>query len=287
MQGFLNINKPANVTSAFVVNKIKKQFNIKKIGHLGTLDPLATGVLPIAIGKAAKLFDYFLNKEKEYIVEVEFGYETDTLDTEGQKLSETKIIPTYEEITEIVKTFIGKQNQMPPKYSAKNVNGKRAYELARSGVDFELSPKEIEIFEIKLLKKISNEKFEFLIKCSGGTYIRSIARDLAYKLNSLATMTNLIRTKSGEFDIKNSITLEELLNLRNLENNIITIEEILPYQIYKLNNNEFEKLKNGLAVKIENVTNETYVLKFEQQLLGIGEVEEGNLKIQTYLLEEN
>ena len=207
MLGFINVYKPSLMTSNAVLAKIKRQYGIKKIGHMGTLDPLAEGVLPIAIGNATRMFDYFLNKQKTYIATFEFGYETDTLDSQGEKIAETNVLPTKDEVLNVLSGFMGKQLQMPPKYSAKNVNGKRAYDLARAGVDFELNPKEIEIFNINLLENNGNT-FVFEITCSSGTYIRSIGRDLGYKLNSLATMTKLIRTKSGKsFSLKFQIVI--------------------------------------------------------------------------------
>ena len=207
MIGFVNVNKPSGLGSSKVVSVLKKHFNIKKIGHMGTLDPLAEGVLPIAIGKATRMFDYMLEKNKTYIAQFTFGKTTDTLDSDGQVTETTTIIPTKNKILSILPKLIGRISQIPPQYSAKKVNGKCAYDFARNGEKVELSPKEIEIYDIKLLNQINNTTFEFEIECSGGTYIRSIARDMADLLNSKAYMSKLIRTKSGKFELNNSFTL--------------------------------------------------------------------------------
>lgn len=213
MNGFYNLYKPEGYTSRQIVNKIsyilKKQFDIKKAGHLGTLDPMAIGVLPIAVGNCTRFFEYSLNKDKTYNAVFDFGYETDTYDRTGVKLNTSTNIPKLEEIENIIPLFLGRQEQIPPEYSAKSINGVRAYKLARKGVKVELKPSIIEIKEIKIISYIEN-KLELIIECGTGTYIRSICRDMATKLNSLATMISLVRTKSGNFTIEESHTIEEI-----------------------------------------------------------------------------
>ena len=282
MLGFLNINKPSGVTSNYIVSNIRKKLKIKKVGHFGTLDPLASGVLPIAIGRATKLFDYFLEKEKEYIATFQFGYLTDTLDSEGKVIETSKNIPTEEEIIEILKTFIGKQNQIPPMYSAKNINGVRAYTLARMGEIVELAPKEIEIYDIAILEKIDNNTYKFLIKCSSGTYIRSIARDLGKKLNTFATMIGLIRTKSGCFEIENSVTIDKYN-----ENDILKIEDVLKLPEIIVNPDSYKQLSNGVKIKY-NTNGETKkgLVYCNGDFFGIGVIENNMLKIDIYLKED-
>lgn len=213
MNGFYNVNKPEGCTSRQIVNKIayilKKEFGIKKAGHLGTLDPMATGVLPIAVGNCTRFFEYSLNKDKIYNTVFDFGYDTDTYDRTGVKLNTTTNIPKLEEIENILPLFLGRQEQIPPEYSAKSINGVRAYKLAREGIKVELKPSVIEIKGIKILSYFEN-KLELMIECGSGTYIRSICRDMATKLNSLATMISLVRTKSGNFTIEESHTIEEI-----------------------------------------------------------------------------
>ena len=279
MIGFLNIYKPKNMNSTFVVNKVKKMLKIKKVGHMGTLDPMAEGVLPIAVGNATRMFDYFLFKKKTYIATFEFGYETDTLDADGEKVSFNHFIPTLDEIKKILPSFIGKQSQMPPKYSAKNVNGKRAYDLARNNIDFELNPKEIEIFNIEYLSQDGSTAFTFQIECSSGTYIRSIGRDIAGRLDSLATMTKLIRTKSGKFDIENSVDFDSL-NEENILNYLLKIEDVFDLDIIQVDDTQAKKLKNGVAIEYSG-EDKNYFVKHGDTLLGIAQNNSDVLKMKT------
>ncbi|MBO5955055.1 MAG: tRNA pseudouridine(55) synthase TruB, partial [Clostridia bacterium] len=215
-KGIIPINKPEGWTSFDVVNKLKYKLKPLKVGHLGTLDPMATGVLLVTIGKATKLFDLMQEKKKTYVATFEFGYLTDTLDKTGQILQKTDQIPTIDAILQVLPKFIGKISQIPPKYSAKSINGKRAYEMARQNIDFELKPKEVEIFDVKLLSYV-NGSLTLEITCGSGTYIRSIGRDIASELKTLATMTHLIRTKVGSFSVDNC------LDIQNIENIVETI----------------------------------------------------------------
>lgn len=227
IDGVIILNKPLGISSNSASNKVKWMLGAKKAGHLGTLDPLATGVLPVALGKATKLFDRFLKKTKTYIATFEFGYETDTLDSEGQVINKNGCIISKDEINSVLDSFKGQISQLPPKYSAKRVGGKRAYDLARAGVEFELTPKDIIIYDIKVLHELKENVFEFEITCSSGTYIRSIARDIAYKLNTYGTMISLIRTKCGIFDIENSVTFEDIQSNKFELIDLYTINEIL------------------------------------------------------------
>ena len=174
MNGFINIFKPSGITSAYALTKIKKAFKGEKIGHMGTLDPLASGVLPVGIGKCNRLFNYLLDKDKVYKAEFTFGYETDTLDSDGKIIQESKVVPSKEEILKVLPSLVGEVMQIPPSYSAKNVDGKRSYQLARQGIQVELPPKKVVISKIELDDVISDKTFAFTIYCKGGTYIRSI-----------------------------------------------------------------------------------------------------------------
>ena len=207
--GFVNINKPTGMTSTEVVNKVKKILKIKKVGHLGTLDPAASGVLPIAFGKATKFFEYFLNKDKCYKAIAEFGVLTDTLDSFGNITENQNVSITENDINAVLKAFRGKILQTPPKFSAIKIDGKRAYELARDGQDIEIKPREIEIYDIKLEKELAKNRFLFSVHCSAGTYIRTLFNDIAQKLGTVATTTAIIRTKSGPFSIEDSLTIDE------------------------------------------------------------------------------
>lgn len=284
MIGFVSVNKPSGISSSKVVSILKKVFNIKKIGHMGTLDPLAEGVLPIAIGKATRMFDYFLEKHKVYVAEFTFGKTTDTLDSDGKITETSDRIPSKEEINQLLPCFIGKMSQMPPQFSAKKVNGKCAYNLARNGEYVELRPKEIEIYNIELIRQINNETFEFLIECSGGTYIRSIARDLAEKLNSKAYMSHLVRTKSGKFEIEKSYTIEEL-KIKKLEDVLISVEDIFDFPHLLLDDKIAKDLIDGKNIKVDENDGEYFVM-CDKILIGVGVVKNNILKIKTYLKED-
>lgn len=288
MIGFLNVYKPQGMSSAAVVGKIKKKFNLKKVGHMGTLDPLACGVLPIAVGKATKMFDYFLNKKKTYIVNCEFGYETSSLDLGTEKINETTFVPTLEDVVKATKSFLGKIKQQPPIYSAKKIDGKKAYELARDGKDVVLKDVEVEIFKFDCLSQINNTTFKFEIECSSGTYVRSLIRDLAYKLNTYATVVFLERTKTDFFDATNAIKLDDLLSSNiNLENVLIKIEQTFKsIKQVQVDNLQFDKLKNGLIIKT-NLSDENNVfIMCDNKLLGVAEIKNKQIKLKTYLLED-
>ena len=209
--GFFNINKPAGLTSAAVVSRVKRIVGQRDLGHMGTLDPMATGVLIVAAGrKATKMFDVLHKKPKEYIAEFKFGVDTDTLDTTGAVTSSGGKIPDQNAIAAALPSQTGKIRQVPPAYSAKSVNGVKAYKLARRGEEIVLKPKEVEIYSFELLRQMGADTFEFKIGCGGGTYIRSMARDLGAALQTKCVMSALQRTKSCGFNIEDAVTLEEL-----------------------------------------------------------------------------
>ena len=213
MDGIILINKQKNCTSHDVVNKIKHMFN-EKVGHTGTLDPNATGLLPILIGQGTKLSYYLINHDKEYEVTLQLGIKTDTADGEGKVVEEQnvdKAILEESNVETILKSFIGKQLQTPPMYSAIKLNGKKLYEYARKNIQVDVKPREIEVYDISRTS-VDRAKFQiqFTVKCSKGTYIRSLCEDIAKKMGTIGYMKELNRTKVGIFDIENSITIEEL-----------------------------------------------------------------------------
>jgi len=287
MIGVIVIDKPKNISSSGVVVRIKKLLNEKKVGHLGTLDPLATGVLPICIGKATRLFDYFLKKQKTYVAQFSFGMQTDTLDLEGKIEKTCEYIPTKNELKDAISgNFLGKIMQMPPDFSSKKVNGQKAYDLARKGQKVELSPKEIEIFEFEIQRKIDEKTFEFKITCSSGTYIRALARDLANCVNSCATMTNLIRTNSGNFSLENAVKFEDLTK-EKIEENLISLERIFSdFEKIEIDVEQFRKLRNGTKIEIKrakNVDNDLCIV-CEKNVIGIGKVVNDRLELKTYFI---
>ena len=208
MTGFLNIYKEAGDTSTFAVSRVKKLTHTPS-GHMGTLDPLASGVLPVGVGNAARLFDFFLDKTKVYLAHFRFGVTTDTLDGEGAVRPAGRV-PSRAEIEGVLPGFIGEIDQLPPKYSAKSVNGVRAYKLARRGEAPVLAAKTVRVRSFALLERVGEDGFAFRIACGGGTYIRSLARDLAAACGTEAIMTELVREQSGPFRLENAVAPEEL-----------------------------------------------------------------------------
>ena len=251
MDGIVLINKEKNCTSRDVVNQVSKILKTKKIGHTGTLDPIATGVLVLCIGKATKLVEVITSYDKEYEAEVILGIKTDTKDITGKILKEEKAIISKENIEECLKKMIGTYNQTVPIYSAVKINGKKLYEYARNNEEIELPKRKVTIKELKLISDITyeKEKTKFKIKChvSKGTYIRSLIRDIATNLNTIGTMENLKRTKQGNFQIANANTIQDI---ENNKFKIYSIEEILE-KFYKIEMTDdlYFKIKNGSIIK--------------------------------------
>lgn len=281
MTGFINVNKEQGLSSAKEVAKIK--FLTKTpCGHMGTLDPMASGVLPVAIGNATRLFDYFLSKNKTYIAVFKFGVDYDTLDTTGNLLSSQGRIPSRREIESVLCEFLGEVEQLPPKYSAKCVNGKRGYMLAREGIDFELQPKKVRIDSISLQDSISTDEFAFKIECGSGTYIRSIARDLGMRLGTCAAMSGLVRTKSGIFAIENSVRTDNL-TAENIDKYIIKTQDVLSFSSIYPSAAEADKLLNGLTVKCNKPDGIYKFFDGAGEFYGLAEVKSNALKVKTKL----
>lgn len=209
MTGVLNVYKPKGMSSAAVVGKVRRILDTRRVGHMGTLDPQGEGVLPIGVGKGTRLFDYYLGKDKVYEADFTFGYRTDTLDGDGAVVESGGRIPAIGELSAALSRLTGVVEQMPPAYSAKNVAGVRAYELARKGIEPQLTAKRIEIYAAEL-SSYDSPVAKVSIHCSSGTYIRSICRDLAEALHTVATMTAIKRLRAGPFRIEESVSLEAL-----------------------------------------------------------------------------
>ena len=257
MDGIIIINKGKNYTSNDVVSIVKK-ITKSKVGHTGTLDPNATGVLPLLIGNATKISKYLINHDKEYEVVLQLGIRTETADVEGKVIEEKEVTAEMlnkDNIEEKLQQFIGKQEQIPPIYSAIKVNGKKLYEYARRGQEVELKPRQIEIYSIQLVGINEKEKqISFKVKCSKGTYIRSLCEDISKKLGTVGYMKELNRLQVGEFYIKDAVTISEMkekIEAGNLEN-IITIEEIFKNnpQI-QLEQEQIEPYINGVKINTE------------------------------------
>ena len=255
IQGWLNIYKPLNISSFAIIRRIKKKFNIDKIGHGGTLDPLAEGILPIAVGKTTKLIPFINSYVKEYEFEIKWGEQTSTDDREGKIIERTDNIPTLENIKIKLKEFRGIIMQKPPKASAKKIKGQRAYNLLRQNIDFELGEKNVQIFETKIINWENELITKIKIKCGKGFYVRSFARDLAEKLDSKGHVHSLKRTKVGKFNINNANLLDDLLKIgqrlhefKGFHSSVSMLDDILAYEVddekSKLN------LSHGKAINI-------------------------------------
>ena len=286
MDGILIINKPKGRTSHDIVAKVKKVVG-NKVGHTGTLDPNATGVLPLLIGKGTLCSQYLIEHDKIYEVVLKLGIKTDTADIEGNIIEEKEVsIESIEEnnILNVLKSFMGKQEQIPPMYSAIKVNGKKLYEYARKGQIIEIKPRQIEIYECELKKINFKEKeISFTVHCSKGTYIRSLCEDIAEKLGTIGYMKELNRIKVGKFGIEQSITIEELeksnLNEKFIKDHFISIEQAFSQkQSIIIPKNRLNHFLNGvkLTFKLEDDLYKIY--NEEKSFIGIGSIKNNLLK---------
>ena len=261
----LVVNKPKDFTSRDVVNKLTHIFHTKKIGHTGTLDPIATGVLACCIDEDTKLVEILTSDQKEYIATMKLGIETDTLDITGNTINTKEFNVNKELIINTLNSFLGETMQEVPLYSAIKINGKKLYEYAREGIEVELPKHKINIYEIELLE-YNNDLIKFRVLVSKGTYIRSLIRDIAHKLNTVGTMTDLIRTKQGDFRIEDSYTLEEI---ENGNYKAITREEVLSYlESYDIDDKEYQSIKNGNLLP-NKYTNDIVSLKYNNKIVAL------------------
>ena len=280
MNGIIIINKPKNCTSHDIVYKIKKIVN-EKVGHTGTLDPNATGVLPLLIGKGTEISKYIINHDKTYEAMLQLGEKRDTADIEGQVIEVKEVEHSSieeEKVREILKSLIGKRAQTPPIYSAIKVNGKKLYEYARKGEKVEIKPRDIEIYNLELIKiDRKNKTIEFRVECSKGTYIRTLCEEIAEKLGNVGYMKELKRTQVGEFKIKNSVEIEKLTSKEAIEKNLITIEKYFSNkQNIKLK--EITPFLNGVQISY-NLPDDLYkIYDIDGKFIGIGTIKNKLLK---------
>ena len=277
--GFLNINKPKGMTSHDVISKLRRVSKIRQIGHTGTLDPMAQGVLPVAVGKATRLIEFLL-ENKAYIATLEFGKISDTYDIEGnvEGYSDAKV--SEEQIVCALEKFVGKIEQIPPAYSAVHYNGKRLYELAREGKIPEDIPKRtVFISKISLLDFNPDTNVARIeIECSKGTYVRSIVNDLGQILGCGAVMTDLVRTKSGLFEIDNAVPLDMFVDISDVEKYLINPIEVLSYSCYTLTEFEYQKIKHGQSIETASFEdNEFVILEYDGDLSAIAQKENKKL----------
>ena len=280
MEGIIVVNKPKGITSFDVIRKLKKILKTKKIGHTGTLDPLATGVMLMCVGKATKLASELEAKDKVYIADFDIGYATDTYDIEGKKKAENIIKISKENLEQSIKKFIGNIKQVPPMYSAIKIDGNKLYHLARKGIEVERPERDVTIEYINLLD-FKDNKAKIETKVSKGCYIRSLIYDIGQDLGTYATMTALQRKQVGDYSLEISYSLEQIeeMVLNNDFKFLKTIEEIFSYDKYSLQTEkELTLYKNGNTVKIkENLENKKYRIYFQDEFIGLANVENNNL----------
>ena len=280
MEGIIVVNKPKGITSFDVIRKLKKILKTKKIGHTGTLDPLATGVMLICVGKATKLAADLEAKDKVYIADFDIGYATDTYDIEGKKIAENIIEISKENLEQSIKKFIGNIKQVPPMYSAIKIDGNKLYHLARKGIEVERAERDVTIEYINLLD-FKDNKAKIETKVSKGCYIRSLIYDIGQDLGTYATMTALQRKQVGDYSLEDSYSLEQIeeMVLNNDFKFLKNVEEIFSYDKYGLQTEkELTLYKNGNTVKIkENLENKKYRIYFLDEFIGLANVENNNL----------
>ena len=282
--GFLNINKPVGMTSHDVVSAMRRITKIKQIGHTGTLDPFAQGVLPVCIGKSTRLIEY-LEDDKEYLATVQFGQNTDTYDIEGTVTETFDKKITKDELLSALIDFEGNILQYPPKYSAIKVGGKKLYEYARNNQEVEIKPRNVYISKIEL-KSFDDEtqQAQILIGCSKGTYIRSIAFDLGKNLSCGGHLVKLIRTKAGKFNIETSVNLDDLKTVTDVEKSLINPLSVLNYPQYKLNEFEYKKIINGNSIKDENIKDyNVVILVYSDKIKSVAYSHDGIISVRKVL----
>lgn len=270
MDNIIVVNKDKDYTSRDVVNVIGKIFNTKKVGHTGTLDPLATGVLIVCMNKALKVVDLITASNKEYIAKVVLGIDTDTLDITGNIINECKTDVNVDMVKSVLNSFVGKSIQEVPKYSAVKVNGKKLYEYARNGIDVELPKREIQIFDIELISDIDivdgHQEFSFRVKVSKGTYIRSLIRDIGVKLGCFACMKELTRTKQGKFSIDKSYTLNDI---KNGNYKLLNIKDVIDIEKVVVSDDMLFKIKNGMILDKFFISDKALILDNKGNEIGI------------------
>ena len=281
MFGFLNVYKPKGITSHDVISRLRRVFKIKQIGHAGTLDPFAQGVLPVAVGKATRLLEY-LSDDKGYVATIKFGQTTDTYDVEGEVVSTSDIKVTQEMVEEILSDFQGEIEQIPPIYSAIKVDGKKLYEYARAGQEVEVKSRKVMVYEISLVSfDYDNQVAEIYCKCSKGTYIRTIGYDIGQKLGCGAYLIELKRVLSANFGIDDAILLDDITQ----DTPLVSPKNVLPIKQLELNDIEFERVSHGMTIYNNGRFSEGEVvgLLYKGDFVGVAQVVETKLKIKKFV----
>ena len=283
MNGWIFVDKPKNFTSFQVIQKLRKILKVQKIGHAGTLDPFATGMLAVAIGEATKSVHYF-KSSKSYLFDIVFGESKDTDDICGETINKSNIIPSKKQVDECLKNFLGLHEQVPPKFSAIKINGQRAYNLARKNKKFELKPRNVHISKLECIDIVKPNEFSFEMECSSGTYVRSVARDLANILGTYGYVSQLRRTKIGKFEEKDIILLdkfEELVHIGDHFDVMHSIRDVLDdIPAVVIDNELSHKFQNGVSFEFFNnkSDNDYLLIETDHKFLGIGKAIDGKLK---------
>lgn len=285
MLGFLNIYKPKGITSHDVIHKLRKALKIKKIGHAGTLDPLAEGVLPVAISYATKLID-FLPEDKEYIADFKFGYTSLSYDAETELEKFSDKIATLEDVENILPEFFGDIKQRPPIYSAIKVGGQKLYELARNGVsEVEVPERTINVSKIELVNFDENTQTgKILIACSKGTYIRSIINDIGQKLGVGAVMTSLVRSKSGGMSVENSVNVNDITDVDVAQKYLINLDKVFNFASVEIDDVELERVKNGNSIR-RNISDGFAFIVYNSEIIAFAEISSSKVKIKKVFLQ--
>ena len=293
LSGWIFIDKPVGVTSNYVLQKIKKIFKTKKAGYVGTLDPLASGFLPVAIGKATKVISYIENVNKKYVFVVQWGIKTETGDSEGKIIQTKQKYPNEKEIKGSLKYFAGQIEQRPPRFSSVKINGSRAYELARKNIQFKTKTRKVTIDKFELLKKISQNKALFYVECSSGTYVRSLAESIAQSLGTLGTLTELRRIGFSDCN-KKLISLDYLLSIVHSDDLISLvhpIDVVFGFKNYiNLDHKQMKKVLTGNCIKMSqefmrfNMKEDIVFAKYESELVAIGSYENKSFQPKKLLI---
>lgn len=285
MLGFLNIYKPKGITSHDVIHKLRKALKIKKIGHAGTLDPLAEGVLPVAISYATKLID-FLPEDKEYIADFKFGYTSLSYDAETELEKFSDKIATLGDVENILPEFFGDIKQRPPIYSAIKVGGQKLYELARNGVsEVEVPERTINVSKIELVNFDENTQTgKILIACSKGTYIRSIINDIGQRLGVGAVMTSLIRSKSGGMSVENSVNVNDITDVDVAQKYLINLDKVFNFASVEIDDVELERVKNGNSIR-RDISDGFAFIVYNSEIIAFAEISSSKVKIKKVFLQ--
>lgn len=291
MEGIVSVLKPPAMSSSDVVVDIRRIYGTKRVGHLGTLDPEAAGVLPVCIGRAVRLFDYLIDKQKEYLTEIVFGSSTDTQDAQGIILSRSKKIVSLEQLTEVLPSFSGKIEQVAPAYSALKYHGKKMYDHVRSGHEIPEKRRIVDISDLALLEELSPNHFLLRVACSRGTYIRTLCFDIGEMLGVPAHMSFLLRTRSGSFTLDDSYSIDQLTERRDsgtLGESLVSCEQALSFMpVLKMDVRRLKPALNGLETSVPKVAAKDVRLYAGDAFLGIGKVNNGSVRLAVNLFTES